>query len=76
MKPYKLIDQPNKTLPSNSTFREDLIYRKMNDLVKGQVRIGTNVFQLIFKIKEWKDKLENVQRADRKLREKISKSKH
>mgnify|MGYP003581184768 FL=1 len=37
MKPYKLIDQPNKTLPSNSTYREDLIYRKMEDLVKGQV---------------------------------------
>jgi len=61
MKPYKLIDQPNKTLPSNSTFREDLIYRKMEDLVKGQ---------------EWKDKLENAQRADRKLREKTSKAKH
>ncbi len=48
MKAYKLVDQPNKTLPSNSTFREDLIYRRMDDLVKGQVIFSGKFFGLIF----------------------------
>lgn len=31
------MDMPTKALPSDSNFREDLIYAKMADLVKGQV---------------------------------------
>jgi len=52
----------NKALPSDSTFRTDLIYRKkMGDLVKGQSE---------------KERLENIQRSDRKFRDKFKKSKH
>ncbi len=32
-----LIDKPNKVLPSDCQFREDLIWRKMNNFDKGQV---------------------------------------
>jgi len=62
MKPYKLIDMPNKALPSDSGLREDLIYKRMNNDPQAQIL---------------KDKLENLQRADRKLREKKNpKGKH
>jgi len=37
MKPYKLIDMPNKALPSDSAFREDLIYKRMDNNEKAQV---------------------------------------
>jgi len=38
VRPFMLIDKPNKVLPSDCQFREDLIWRKMNDFDKGQVR--------------------------------------
>jgi hypothetical protein len=37
-RPYQLLDLPCKALPSDSAYREDLIYRKMGDFTKGQVR--------------------------------------
>ena len=36
-RPNRLIDLPNKALPSDSSYRQDLIYTKMKNLVKGQV---------------------------------------
>ncbi len=49
----KSIDNPSQ-LPSSSIFREDRIYLEKQNLEKGQF---------------YKDKLENLQRHDRKLRE-------
>jgi len=37
VRPCLLIDKPNKPLPSDCRFREDLIYRKMEDFENGQV---------------------------------------
>jgi len=51
VRPCLLIDKPNKPLPSDCRFREDLIYRKMGDFEKGQVA---------------KEKLEDIQRKDKK----------
>lgn len=49
-------------LNSNSTYREDLIYRGLNDLSRSQIE---------------KERLEIIQRGDRKLREKFhGKGKH
>ena len=36
-RPYQLINFPNKALPSDSSYRQDLILKKMGDLIKGQV---------------------------------------
>ena len=44
-------------LNSNSNYREDLIYRKKNDLARSQAE---------------KERLEVLQRGDRKLREKYN----
>jgi hypothetical protein len=46
----------NFPLNSNSNYREDLYYRKMNDLARSQNE---------------KERLEVLQRLDRKLREKL-----
>ena len=53
----KNIENPNQ-INSSSLFREDRIYLEKGDIVKGQ---------------EQKDRLENIQRHDRKLREDQSK---
>jgi len=53
VKPFLLIDIPNKALPSDSNFREDLIYRKLGDFENGQLA---------------KERMEDAQRADKKLR--------
>lgn len=48
-------------LNSNSDYREDLIYRKRNDLARSQAE---------------KERLEILQRGDRKFREKYGGKKH
>lgn len=48
-------------LNSNSNYREDLIYRKKNDLARSQLE---------------KERLEVLQRGDRKFREKYHPAKH
>lgn len=45
-------------LPSHSNFREDVVYRRLNEYVLSQ---------------EWKEVLEVRQRRDRKLREDFAK---
>jgi hypothetical protein len=52
-KPYEMIHY-EYPLNSNSNYREDLLYRKLNDLAKSQSE---------------KERLEVIQRNDRKLRE-------
>ena len=58
--PIKLIEY-EKNLPSSSIYREDRILLEENKVEEGQVA---------------KEKLENIQRGDRKLREKYNKGKH
>lgn len=58
--PYELEDVLNP-LNSNSNYREDLYYRRMEDLSRSQSE---------------KERLEIIQRGDRKLREKFHGKKH
>lgn len=55
--PIKIIDL-NKTLPSSSLYRKDRILLEEGKLAEGQIV---------------KEEIENIQRADRKLREKYKK---
>ena len=55
----KCIDE-KYPLPSHSNFREDVVYRRLNQFVESQ---------------EWKEILEVRQRKDRKLREQMVKKK-
>ena len=51
-RPYQLIDLPNKALPSDSTFRQDLLCKIAGDEVLGQVFIYYEllfIFGLIFR---------------------------
>jgi hypothetical protein len=57
VRPLKLIDLPNKALPSDSTFRQDIIYRKLNEIEKAE---------------DEKRVLEEMDQKDVKLREKLS----
>jgi len=50
-----------KQLPSSSIYREDRVLLEKGDIEKAQLV---------------KEKLENIQRGDRKLREKFSKQSH
>ncbi len=59
-KPYEMIHY-EYPLNSNSNYREDLLYRKLNDLAKSQSE---------------KERLEVIQRNDRKLREKYHPNSH
>lgn len=52
------LEYPKVALPSDSNYREDILYHKINDLPQSQ------------KMKEF---LEVKQRSDRKLREKYAK---
>ena len=49
---FPIKDEPNP-LPSHSNYRQDIVYRRVNDVVKSQ---------------EWKQTLQIEQRRDRKLR--------
>ena len=55
--PYEMVDYPYP-LNSNSNYREDLHYRKIRDMSRSQ---------------EDKERLENIQRSDRKFRAKYHK---
>ena len=55
------LEYDNNMLPSDGNWREDLAYRRKRDITRAQTE---------------KERLENFQRADKKLREKYHKSKH
>ena len=54
--PY-LLEYEKNSLPSDSNFREDVLHMRLDDIKTGQII---------------KEKMEEIQRKDRKLREKTS----